>query len=301
MEFELLQPKHYSKLKPFFAGQQQALSIYSLPSLIVWSQCIVDTLFAVEGDAVLFAERRMDDPDRKHLLLPLSPAGLKSPQWLRDAAVAAGYREYQYVPQSYLEGVGRAEIEKFFVVQEQPEFEDYVYRSSDLAGLAGRHYAKKRNLIRQFERDYLSPGRVQVQPITTANAAECLACLDGWRTERGKDWTDVLECERRAIEAALKNLEALELQGLAVILDGKVQGFGIGSWLKPDTWVLNFEKATDRFKGLYQFLDQSCVQRLFPGVPFLNKESDLGDPGLAKAKQSYFPVARVKSYKLGLR
>ncbi len=300
MEFELLKPEHYGRLKPFFARQQHSLSTYSLSSLIVWSQCIVDTLFAVEGDALLFAERRMDDPNRKHLLLPVSSAALKSPQWLRDAAVAAGYREYHYVSQSYLESVGHASLEAFFSVHEQPEFEDYVYRSSDLAGLPGRDYAKKRNLIRQFEREWQGQGRVQVQLITAANAGECLAGLDVWRAERGQDWTDVLECERRAIAAASKDFEALEMQGLLIIIDGKVRGFGIGSRLKDDAWVLNFEKASDRFKGLYQFLDRECARRLFSGTAFLNKECDMGDPGLAQAKQSYFPVSRVKSYRLEL-
>jgi hypothetical protein len=182
------------------------------------------------------------------------------------------------------------------------EYEDYVYRSSHLAELPGRDYAKKRNLVRQFERESLDPGRVRVDPITPANAGECLACLEAWRTEHGdKDWSGLLECERQAITRALNNFASLELQGVLVSISGKVKGFGIGSRLKDDTWVLHFEKASDQVKGLYQYLDRECARRLFPGVTFLNKESDMGDPGLAKAKLSYRPAFRVKSYRLELR
>ena len=302
MELEMLRPEHYQRLKPCFAGPGLPLSTYSLASLIMWSQCIFDTLFAVEGDAVFIAEMRMDDPHLKHLLLPVSPGQSPPPGRLRAQAEAAGFKEYHCVPESYLAEHGRDEMERLFVVTEQKEFEDYVYRAADLAGLTGRDYAKKRNLIRQFEREYVEPGRVEARSLSRDNGEECLACMEGWREARlGKDWTDVLECERGAITCGLKNFDALELQGLAVLVDGRVRGFGIGSRLKDDTWVLNFEKAADQVKGLYQYLDRECCRRLFPGVEFVNKESDMGDPGLARAKQSYYPAFRVKSYKLELR
>jgi len=302
MDFDLLKPEHYPRLKPFFAAQSQPLSAYSLASLVSWSQCLFDTIFTLVDDAVLFGERRMDDPGRKHLLLPVCPNGPKPPAWLKDRAAANGFREYHLVPQTYLDGFGRAEVEKLFSVREETEYEDYVYLSANLAGLPGRDYAKKRNLVRQFEREYLEPGRVRADAITPANAGECLACLDVWRSERGdKDWNGLLECERQAITTALHHFAALELQGLLVAVDGKVRGFGIGSRLKDDTWVLHFEKGSDQVKGLYQYLDRECARRLFPGVTFLNKESDMGDAGLAQAKLSYRPTFRVKSYRLELR
>jgi hypothetical protein len=40
---------------------------------------------------------------------------------------------------------------------------------------------------------------------------------------------------------------------------------------------------------------------LFDGFTFLNKESDMGIPGLAKAKRSYHPVRMVRSFKLVLK
>ena len=62
--------------------------------------------------------------------------------------------------------------------------------------------------------------------------------------------------------------------------------------------VLHFEKALSNIKGLYQYFDSECAKRLFKGYKYINKESDMGDPGLAKSKKSYHPVMIVKSYKL---
>jgi len=64
---------------------------------------------------------------------------------------------------------------------------------------------------------------------------------------------------------------------------------------------MNFEKALDNVKGLYQFLDNELAKHLPPHYAFINKESDLEKPGLAKAKESYYPCSKVKSYMLTLK
>jgi len=36
-------------------------------------------------------------------------------------------------------------------------------------------------------------------------------------------------------------------------------------------------------------------------LEYINKESDMGVPGLIQAKRSYYPVMMIKSYKLTLK
>jgi hypothetical protein len=65
--------------------------------------------------------------------------------------------------------------------------------------------------------------------------------------------------------------------------------------------ILNYEKAFSNVKGLYQFLDNQCAKQLFAGYRYINKESDMSLPNLARMKRSYHPVLRVKSYQLTLK
>jgi hypothetical protein len=62
--------------------------------------------------------------------------------------------------------------------------------------------------------------------------------------------------------------------------------------------VIHFEKGDPDFKGVYQAINQLFLARAGEGYSFVNREQDLGDPGLRKAKQSYHPVAYLKKYRV---
>jgi hypothetical protein len=93
----------------------------------------------------------------------------------------------------------------------------------------------------------------------------------------------------------------LDLNGIYLRVDGEISAFGIAAYLTKDMGVLHFEKAFTNIKGLYQYFDNLCAKTLFDGFQFINKESDMNIPGLAKVKKSYHPTMMVKSYKLVLR
>jgi hypothetical protein len=65
--------------------------------------------------------------------------------------------------------------------------------------------------------------------------------------------------------------------------------------------TLQYEKAFGSIKGLYQYFDNACARMLVNGYTYLNKESDMGIPGLTKAKKSYHPLKMVRSVKLILK
>lgn len=300
MDFIPITPAEYQRMKPFFAGQNYPLSPYSLSSIIVWNRCIYSNYYAIEEDVLFVAEVGAGEPEEKYLLLPVSGTREFSPARLWIKAVENGYGEYRFVPETYLKRYGLGEIEKCFRVREQPGYEDYIYLSSDLAELKGKKYSPKRNLVSQFRRDYLDKGRVEIHELTPDNSEQCLVFMGEWRLERGeRSWTQDLECEKLALVQALAALREIEAEGIIVTIDGRVSAFALGSRLKDDTWVLNFEKASDRIKGLYQFLDREYSKRVAAmGFTYISKESDMQDQGLARAKQSYHPVMRVRSYRL---
>jgi hypothetical protein len=291
-------------LEGYFRGMPFRLSVYSLSSLIVWRDCIFQAGYTIcEDGTLVFAHESDIRPLDRHMLIPLSPGRIVPPVELHRIAEATEFENVWFVPQDYLEMHDTDEIGSLFDVSEQPGYEDYVYRTEDLASLKGNRYMRKRNLLKQFHRDYAAAGRVVINEIGPADVPECLEFLDDWCRKRdcGVDWDENLACEKRAAIEALKNLGPLEMKGLSIRVDGRVRAFAVASILTEDMGVLNFEKADPDVRGLYQVLDMESAKRLFTGCRYINKESDMGLENLARAKQSYHPVLRVKSYRFRVR
>jgi len=295
--------KDYSRLTPFFERQPHKLCVYSLPSLIAWSTREYQPYASVVGDALVTGAEFKVKKENRHLLLPISLNGEPSPEDLYDLAETLGFGQYWFVTEDYIHTYGRDRIEPLFVVSRQKEFDDYVYLAEDLSTLKGNRYAKKRNLIHQFRRNYLDKKKVDIESLTSSAASECIDFLDQWCKQRDCDYDEDadLECERRAAVNMIEHIDAVDAQGLVVRVDGVVSAFAVGCRLTETMGVLHFEKAFSHIKGLYQFFDNLCAKRLFNGYKFINKESDMDVPGLARAKRSYHPAMMIRCYKLALR
>ena len=293
----------YKILKHFFLHQQYSLSTYSLASIIAWSNPILTAYYALENDILIICYESTARPERNHLLLPISTHAEITPHYLSTTAGRYGFTHYWFVPEEYLKTAGVNEIEKYFTIAQQPEYDDYIYLTSDLSNLKGNKFIRQRNLIRQFYRQFYERGRVAVETITSANAPDYLNFLQKWCDLRNCDveQNEDLACEKMAATNALNSMEALEFNGIAVRVDGEVSAFGIASRLTDEMAVLNFEKAYPDIKGLYQFLDNECARRLFGRYKYINKESDMNIPNLARSKNAYNPVMKLKSYRLTLR
>ncbi len=304
MKFSPITPSDYPSLKPFFEGQSYRLCSYSLSSIIVWNNDVYHPCGAVDDGSLIICADFATHKERNHLLLPISPGREYTPEELAEISRGAGCTRYWFVPGDYIERHHGNRLEELFRVERQEEYDDYVYRTEDLATLAGRNYSKKRNLIKQFEREYPEgPGNVSMKHISPEDIPRCLEFLDRWCEERGGDVDrdEDLACEWHATRNALKNLEALEFRSLMLSINGEIEAFALASQLTDAMSALHFQKASAQIKGLYQFFDRECARRLFPELEFINKESDMGIPGLAHVKKSYCPEVMIPSYKLILR
>jgi hypothetical protein len=217
-------------------------------------------------------------------------------------ALDAGYSLYHSVPQAYLDRYSEDALTRWFRVAPIGAYDDYVYRQGDLAELMGNRYSKKRNLINQFQRDYLDKDRVTLEAMEEAHGPECLEFLEAWCAERDCSPEDNIDlaCEKEAAANMLTDFRFMDVQGLVARVDSRIQAFAVGAHLTKDMGVLHFEKAIGSIKGLYQYFDRECARHLFSNFQYINKESDMGVPGLAKAKKSYHPVKQIHAYTLKL-
>ncbi|MGZ3606417.1 MAG: DUF2156 domain-containing protein [Syntrophales bacterium] len=294
----------YPLLKPFFEHQPHRLSTYSLASIIAWNgDCFESHYDIVDGEVIVATRKIMDHEDKGYLILPVGGNGRPAPAALKELVMAMGCEQICFVPGDYVQEVGESALHPHFDITEQKEYEDYLYLTQDLVELKGNKYAKKRNLIHQFTREYLNHNRIAAGMLTEKDVPECLDFLEKWcdLQECDKEQEKNMTCEKAAVIEALHTIEELDWRGLCVRVDGEVCAFAIMSHLTPDMGVLNFEKAYPYIKGLYQFLDNECARELFHGYVFMNKESDMGLAALAKSKKSYHPVEKLKSYCLTIK
>ena len=301
MKFKLLTIADYAELKRFFYRQQYDFCAYSLSAIVAWSNEIYQPHYAVDGETLVICIEVPERPQERHLVLPICPDKTFAPEVLEDLALRTGFKQYRFVPDQYLQMYAEKRVAQSFAIREQIEFADYVYLQEDLAQLAGNKYAKKRNLIHQFKRDYAA--RIKMEKIVPPMVPECITFLDAWCAERNceREVDEELFCERIAAINALENMDAIDMKGLLVRVDDVVSAFGIASRVTHQMGALHFEKAFSKIKGLYQYFDNLCARHLFADFKYINKESDMNIPGLARTKKSYHPVKMVRSYALTLR
>ena len=107
--------------------------------------------------------------------------------------------------------------------------------------------------------------------------------------------------EWAAIGVALANFQALQLKGGVILINDRVEAFSCGELLNRQTAVIHLEKANPELRGLYAVINQQFCREAWAGVPFINREQDLGEPGLRTAKLSYHPHRLVEKYRIRLR
>ena len=173
---------------------------------------------------------------------------------------------------------------------------DYIYLVEDLATLKGRKYHRKRNHIKQFKDKYDH----QYTPLLSQRISECLQLQDTWCDLRSCRAIPGLASEDLAVKEALTNFEVLGMKGGAILIGGKVEAFTLGEALNPETIVIHIEKTNPAYDGLYPTINQAFLENEGPGFMYVNREQDLGEEGLRKAKESYFPHHRVHKYSVTL-
>ncbi len=183
-------------------------------------------------------------------------------------------------------------------VQECREHWDYLYDVSELIELKGRKFHKKKNLLNQFVRDHEAHF-----VLLDEKTVECaLALQTDWFLWRNTENDQTLEAENRAIIKVMHDWSRLGgLIGGGLVVDDKMIAYTIAEALDATSIVIHFEKGCPNFKGVYQAINQIFLEQCCRGFQVVNREQDLGDAGLRKAKLSYNPVGFLKKYKVSLQ
>jgi Uncharacterized conserved protein len=175
-----------------------------------------------------------------------------------------------------------------YAVSEDRDNFDYLYRREDLATLHGRALQKKRNLVHAFEKTHT----YEVYPLSNDRVGDALAVLEAWRGGT-QDQEDYLPAREALLHAA-----EFGLHGRSYHVEGQPVGYTLGEEARAGTmFVVHYEKSVPDMKGLYQLINMDFARSLSPAITLVNREQDLGDPGLRQAKITYCPCDFVKKYR----
>ena len=194
---------------------------------------------------------------------------------------------------------------------------DYIYRRTDLATLHGRHLDAKRNHIHRFRAEHPD---FEYRPLTLELFDECRRLTEIWQEEKkqkaaikreqsqvylnsaereqartkfndnGNDnKIEIIDAEHRVMETIFSNWNALGMIGGSIFVDGRMVAFTYGSAVTTDTFDVCVEKADRHVEGAFAIINQQFAEHLPEQYVYLNREEDMGIPGLRKAKLSYHP------------
>lgn len=178
-----------------------------------------------------------------------------------------------------------------FDISYERDYADYVYETEKLINLSGKKYHSKKNHINKFKALYPD---WSYEPITKDNLEECFQMGLRWRELNGCEEDEEKHAEICVALNYLRLFEELEMRGGALRVDGKIVAFTIGEPVNRDTLVVHIEKAFAEIQGAYTMINQQFAEHEGAGFTYMNREEDMGEEGLRKAKLSYKPVFLVE-------
>lgn len=173
------------------------------------------------------------------------------------------------------------------------DFSDYIYDVNDLSTLAGKKYHSKRNYINRIKEYNWS-----FEPLSDKNINECLEMDKLWTAENAENFDISQQQEMIATEEGLTHYAELEYTGGLIRIDEKVVAYSFGEKLNSDTFNTHVEKALTSINGTYPLINFELANHIAKDFKYINREEDLGEENLRKAKKSYYPCFMEEKYEI---
>ena len=273
---------HYKKYPPVHSDN-------NFTTLISWIEYSKYKFAFIEGNIIL-----MSNINNQFQIRP--PSGERNKELFEQVLNLAKNQKSEFP-------IGVIDMEtKSWLIDQYPKLEfiskrdyfDYVYLSSDLAELPGSAYSKIRNRVNKFKRNYT----YEVGEITKDNMDEVQEFLNRWCLWKDCESDPLLENERKAILYSMSHYFDLNLSGIYIRIENAIEAIAVFEKMSEDTAVVHYEKGSPDYDGIYKVVNQETAKILQKDFIFINRESDMGIPGLRKAKMSYRPHHMIEIFNI---
>ena len=292
LPFQALSPEMYPRLKPWYFHYGENSCQHSFVSSFCMGGKYGDKVCVSEG--FLFTLRSLRCTDRERVyLFPLGDTQEDAP--LAGAVEKVLQDAHAYGKSVCFKTMTLASFRKLdrlfpgaFAAEENRDLAEYLYTREKLAELPGHEMASRRHEVSAFLRVY--GDRYSVHLIGEKDIETVKVFQKWWMEQKTEHEEDVqLELENEAIQTGLEHFSRLGLSGIVAEVDGKIAGYAYGAPLSESCYDVMIEKGDRTVADIYRMLNRDLVRLCCDGYRYINREEDLGVPGLRKAKLSYKP------------
>ncbi len=260
-------------------------------NLFIWRSYYRPTWLEADGCICLIAHPEGEEPFG---LPPVGGGDLLSALdfTLETLKTMTGQPVFKRMPEFLVE---RLEAEKRpYSWEHDRDNDDYVYRREQICTLGGRKLHQKKNHYNYFVSHY----QYECLPLSPDLTPELLAVQESWLATKEEQNASSrhLTYEVESVHELVKHREELNQIGLAIRIDGRIAGFTIGEVIAPDTVLVHLEKADYEIRGLFVAISSHFCREMPPEIVFINREQDLGLPGLRHSKESLRPDHMRRKY-----
>ena len=269
----------------------------SVAHIFLWRKAT--NILVAEQDGILFRYYRGTKPNGRGYGFPLGCGAAEGaaffPMLKRDAKQRGVPLEFCMIDECQKKAM---ESRCSIFWQSNSGDSDYIYNQENLATLAGRKLHGKKNHVNRFLRLYPD---AEYRRISDQNAPDVILLAEQWLAEhREHEEEDPMgDAELSAIREAVNCQRELGIMGGVLYVENVPVAFTLASKLSAQCVDVHFEKAVGDFArdGAYAVINRCFASsEEAGGYKYINREEDMGMPGLRQAKESYHPAFKVKKY-----
>ncbi len=272
-----------SLLQGHFMALQSVISEFSFANLFLFRHVHAYTVTTLGDSLILFGQGY---DGRPYFLPPLCGDRGESARKLLDEGFTLYGADEQFVAEQ-LAGMG-------YAVTADRDNDDYLYLRSELAELPGNRFHKKKNRISYFATRH----EYTIEPYSRKHLTASLRLVDDWQRAHAEGESSSQAAETAGTREGLELADDLGLTGVVVLTEKGVSAFALGEQLSDTTNVCHFEKADPFLEGASQLVNREYARLLPVECTWINREQDLGEEGLRRAKLSYHPAGMVGKFRV---
>jgi hypothetical protein len=278
----------------FFKSFPPLISEYTFTNLYMWRNYYQFTWQRSQDHLLLIAQK---DPKKFIFFPPIGPdPGSMISKYQEIVRKYEKPGDIHRIPET-LYSFFSEHPDQFEIIEDRNQW-DYVYSRESLVSLAGGDLFNERKKLNKFKRFY----PYEYLQLDDHLISDCKNLQESWCSEYRDCFEDMsLIEEHNAIMDILTHHKELDFRGGIIKIEGKIAAFELGEPLNADTMVIHIEKANPEIPGCYQAINQQFAEKSSEGFQFINREQDLGEPNLRRAKEGYHPVKMNKKWIIHLK